>query len=359
MIVSMLGLRAPGAEGGVEMAVAALAPRLAKRGIRVRIICRKGWLSPDFHAPGVDLVEVAAPRGAGWEALAHSFLGLPAALRGADLLHLHAAGPGGLAPLARLAGKPVVVTLHGEDWARSRWGTAAAATLRAAWTAAQTADAIIAVSTSLLPAVAPVGATWIPNGVDSVPFAPLEAAGVPGLKPGFWLVLGRIVREKNVETAIRAHAAIRGAPPLVIVGSSAHDPREVARLAKAAGPGVVFTGPRFGGSKAALLHGAALMICPSTLEGLPLAVLEAMSAGTPVIASDIPPHRELLGAAVGPAPADLAGWIAALRGFDPVAARRDAAARASAVQATWSWDRVADRTEAVYRGVLSRCRHAM
>jgi glycosyltransferase involved in cell wall biosynthesis len=356
VIVSMLGLRAPGAEGGVEMAVGALAPRLVARGWRVRLVCRAGWLPADFAPRGVEIVELPAPRGAGREALVHTLRGLPTALRGADLVHLHAAGPAGVAPLVRLAGRASVVTLHGADWARSRWGPVASAALRLAWRAAQSADAIIAVSTSLLPLAGGVGATWIPNGVDPLPEAAIEEAGIPALQPGFWLTLGRVVPEKDLGLAIRAHRAIPGAPTLVIAGSNRHDPAEYRRLEALAGPGVVFAGPRFGRQKAALLRHAGLLLAPSRIEGLPLAILEAMACGTPILASDIPAHRELLGAALGPAPGDDAGWIHALGAFDPADARVLARERAPGVLSAWSWDAAADRTDAVYRAALAHFR---
>ncbi|MCH3002861.1 phosphonate ABC transporter substrate-binding protein, partial [Listeria monocytogenes] len=71
----------------------------------------------------VTVTPVWAPRSKNVEALLHTTLGLfAAARRNPDLVHIHAIGPALLTPLARLLGLRVVVTHHGFDYERQKWG---------------------------------------------------------------------------------------------------------------------------------------------------------------------------------------------------------------------------------------------
>jgi glycosyltransferase involved in cell wall biosynthesis len=57
---------------------------------------------------------------------------------------------------------------------------------------------------------------------------------------------------------------------------------------------IVFTGELKGANLAEIIRGSGLFVLPSELEGLPLAMLEAMQEGVPVLASDIPVHKQLI-----------------------------------------------------------------
>jgi glycosyltransferase involved in cell wall biosynthesis len=64
---------------------------------------------------------------------------------------------------------------------------------------------------------------------------------------------------------------------------------------------------------ASLVAGARALLAPSFTEGFDLPVMEALSLGTPVIASDIPVHRELSTGATLLDPLDGPGWFEAIR----------------------------------------------
>lgn len=364
--VAMVGLRAPwGVEGGVESAVAELAPRLVRAGIEVTVYCR-GRYNPhgDTVREGVRLRDSPTLYRRSTEAFVHTGLALPGAALAHDLVHLHACGSGWFAGLPRLAGRRAVVTLHGLDWKRQKWGPVARAVLRGgAEAAGRQADAVVAVSREVAAWVEsrfPVPVHHLPNGV--APHQPVawDPALFPMLRPGgYVLFLGRLVPEKQVETLIAAAARVGGGTRVVVTGGPAYTESYYARLRSSAPPNVVFTGPRFDREKRMLLTHARAVALPSRVEGLPISLLEGLAAGLPALVSDIAPHREVLGEVdawrlpVG----DVDAWARALTEITaaPETRRREMGeAGRRRVEAHFGWDAVATRLAALYRALLGR-----
>ena len=361
--VAMLGLRAPwGTEGGVEAAVGHLAPRLAALGCDVTVYCRRRYntLGPGLHH-GVRLVDVDTLYSKHLEAIVHTALAAPRASAGADVVHIHATGPSLLSWVPRLAGRATVVTLHGLDWQREKWGLGARLVLRGGARAAATfPHRLIAVGQHLQQHYAEtygVTPAFVPNGVDPIPPQPLSLAEVPGLQPGRYLLfVGRLVPEKGLERLLDAYGRAQVSLPRVIVGGATHMDDYRRRLEALAPPGALLVGPRYGVARDALLTHARAFVLPSHLEGFPLAALEAMSAARPVLLSDIPPHRELLAGC--PEAGEIVpddGWAEALqRAAARPAAAVEAAGTAGAahVARAYAWDAIAQKTLAVYQEAL-------
>src|SRR4051794_2041369 len=171
--VAMIGLRGiPASYGGVERAVEELSAHLADRGHEITVYARSAYSDPDVREHrGVKIVRLPQVNTKHAEAATHSVLSVAHALwtRRFDLIHLHATGPGALAPLVRLGGLPAVVTVQGLDWRREKWGRGARNVLRlAARLVARGPDKTIVVSQELARhfrdehGVDPV---YIPNGV--------------------------------------------------------------------------------------------------------------------------------------------------------------------------------------------------
>jgi glycosyltransferase involved in cell wall biosynthesis len=130
-----------------------------------------------------------------------------------------------------------------------------------------------------------------------------------------------------------------------------HDRRHIDELRQRAGDRVVFTGYQTGPALEQLYANAYLCVHPSEVEGLPIAVLEAMSHGRAVLVSDIPENLEAVGETGASFPVrDAAALGAALSRLlaDPAAVAALGARARERARRDYDWDAVAAATEAVY-----------
>lgn len=303
--IMMLGSRGiNGPQGGVETHIEALAPLLVDRGWNINVLARRAYAPQGKRVwNGVEIEPVWAPQNRQLEALVHTAMGVAlASVRRPDVVHIHAIGPALLTPGARAAGLRTVVTHHGYDYDRDKWGGLARTMLRMGerlgmkWS-----NRAIAVSDNIAQDMTarygrPV--VFLPNGV-TMPSSPPDATVLAafGLEPGRYVLnVSRIVPEKRQLDLIAAYGKlVEPSFKLALVGGADHpDAYELAvRTAAAATPGVVMTGFQRGGVLAGLFGHAGLFVLPSSHEGMPIALLEALSYGLPVLASDIPANLAL------------------------------------------------------------------
>ncbi len=296
--------------GGVETHCAQLYPGLAaiEPRLAIHVLSRSGYVPRGERRARMGRLSVRAlfaPRGGGLEAFVHTPLALVhAALRlRPALVHIHGIGPGFFAPLGRLFGARVVVTHHAPDFQRPKWRGPAHLFLR--WgerMAARHADRIICVSAALRDEFlarhpgARDRTVVIRHGTAPAPAETACSARLwraLGVAPGAYLLAaGRIEETKRFDDLIAARARSTTAMPLVIVGDAVTHSGHADALRRRAGPHVIFAGARFGAELTALYDGAAALFHPAAMEGFGLVVLEALGRGVPVMASDIPVHRE-------------------------------------------------------------------
>ena len=299
--IAMIGTRGmPAGDGGVETAVEALSRELVKRGHQVTVYGRRGYCDPDLRVHfGIRQIPLPHINTKHLEAISHTALATSHAVArgGFDLVHFHATGPSLLSWLPHFRNVPTVATIQGMDWRREKWGPFAKQVLRLAARVASTVpDETIVVShvlQALLLESYGRNCHYIPNGVDLSGMA--DARPVEGLgdRP-FALFLGRIVPEKQVHVLIQAFSRLPGDFRLAIAGSSSHSDGYVDTVRRLAGDDdrVVMLGSRYGAEKAWLLENATVFVQPSTIEGLPIALLEALACDRFTIVSDIPENVE-------------------------------------------------------------------
>ena len=124
----------PDIPGGVEKHCQELYPHIASFGNEVTVATRTPYVTDRRNAwNGVSLLHIFAPRIKSLEAIIHTFLAVfkaRFASTGPDIVHIHGVGPSLMVPFARLLGLKVVVTHHGPDYDRQKWGWGAKKMLR-------------------------------------------------------------------------------------------------------------------------------------------------------------------------------------------------------------------------------------
>ena len=310
--IAMLGhKRIPSREGGIEIVVEELATRMAKKSHSVTCYNRKGHnvAGSEFDGTklktykGVTLQEVFTIDKRGLAAMTASVsASLRAALGNYDVVHIHAEGPAFMCWLPKLFGKKVIVTVHGLDHQRAKWGKFASWYIRSGEkNAVRFADEIIVLSKGVQDYFQNTyGRTtrFIPNGVNKA--KPRKARQITekwGLtKDSYILYLGRIVPEKGERYLIEAFKPTKTDKKLVIAGGSSDTQAfmdELKSLAKD-DDRIIFTGFVQGEILEELYSNPYIYTLPSDLEGMPLSLLEAMSYGNCCLTSDIPECAEVV-----------------------------------------------------------------
>ncbi|RXE71343.1 glycosyltransferase [Muribaculaceae bacterium Isolate-002 (NCI)] len=351
----------PDISGGVETHCENLYPRIAAMGHDVTVIRRRCYVDEGNRREeykGVKLVDLYTPRKKSLEAIIHTFLAVIKARRmKADVLHVHAIGPSIMVPLARMLGMKVVMTNHGPDYDRGKWGRMAKLVLKTGerW-GTRFSNRVIVISTVIAGILRDKygrdDTDLIYNGVNR-PATPGSDAYIRslGLEPGKYIVtIGRFVKEKGFHDLIAAYRKLNLKDiKLAIAGDSDHPDQyseELKRMGREAG--VVFTGFIKGDKLNQLGHNAALFVLPSYHEGLPIALLEAMSEELDVVVSDIPANRikELEAGDFFPV-----GDVDALAGKIKDKLERGATPRSYDLS-NYNWDRIAEATVKVYEKAL-------
>lgn len=303
--VFVLGLRGfPDVPGGIETHCQNLYRLIASKDLNVVILCRspyqklKGSWSENCN---VSFLPIWSPVGSGLETIVHTFLGvLYALVMRPEIVHLHAIGPSLFAPLLRLFRIKVVCTHHGFDYEREKWGLWAALLLRVGeYLGVRFSNEYIAVS-KLAKARLELkyGRTihCISNGVEFSTHQSINYLSKWGVEEhAYFLSVSRVVEEKRQLDVLKAYQLLEKRKcKLVFVGASGGgDYYDRLKQAAAGNQDVVFTGSLSGAELASVFSYARAFIHASSLEGNPIVLLEAMSYGLPIVASNIAANLEL------------------------------------------------------------------
>ncbi|MGK7957519.1 MAG: glycosyltransferase family 4 protein [Crocosphaera sp.] len=309
--VAIIGVKGlPAQQGGIERYCQQVYPRIVQQDYQVDLYARSSYTdSSDYisYVQGVRVISLRSLPITGGDALLNSLLAMIIAIFGDyDIIHVHALGPSLWCWLGKLfANAKIVVTCHGLDWQRAKWGKWSSRLIRLGEKIAVIcADDIIVVSqflhnyfyktygqpTHYIPTAPSPYLTHESPDNDLNPLS-LE------LKK-YILFLGRLVPEKRPDLLIQAFQRLQPQGwKLVLAGGHSDTPDYYLQLQQAASnnPNICFTGEIQGGLLSSIMRNAGLFVLPSDLEGLPLVLLEAMQEGIPVVASNIAPHRQLIG----------------------------------------------------------------
>jgi glycosyltransferase involved in cell wall biosynthesis len=189
------------------------------------------------------------------------------------------------------------------------------------------------------------------------------AEGCGGLTPsneaqverGYWLVFGHRPN-KNLELALAAFERTSDSLPglrLVVIGENAYSRRLVEQSSSR--HSIQILSYVSDASLEWLYRNSVALLFPSSYEGFGLPILEAMRFGCPVLASDIAPHREVIGDAVPLLPLDcIADWAAAMAVLAADDSARQQAIRAGFHRARlFTWAEASRKTATIYRRILA------
>jgi glycosyltransferase involved in cell wall biosynthesis len=346
---------------GIETYYEEVGKQLVQMGHEVTVYCRNHFTPALVEHNGMRLVRLPTIRSKHLETVIHTLLSTAHALtQRYDVVHYHALGPAMFSYIPRLLGKKTAVTVQGLDWQRKKWGRLASAVLRLGERASvQLPNGTMVVSQALQRRYREnhgVEAFYVPNGgvlrERSAPSKILEW----GLEPGkYVLFLGRFSPEKGCHLLVEAFEQIETDVKLVLAGASSYCDEYSRELRTHASERIRMLDWVSGETLDELLTNAMVFVLPSDLEGLSLALLDAMGAGLCVLTSDVPENREVVDGAGftfrrGSA-ADLADRLRFLIANPAV---RNAAGRVAKkrIEEQYQWQKVAEDIEKVYFKVM-------
>ncbi|MBR4968912.1 MAG: glycosyltransferase family 4 protein [Alistipes sp.] len=306
MKIAFIGGRNIHKLGGIENYMFNLCTKLVERGIEPIVYCES---DRDYEETinGFKVIHWKSPRSV---YLCKIFLGLKSTLnalfkqKDVVIFHYNAWPPSIWNWIPRLFGKKSILMGHGLEWKRTKYSPKQQKIMRIM-------ERVSAIINNHLVMVSQEQSDWyasqygkkcatIPTAVNlPASFTDTAILETYGLKKnGYYLYLGRLVQDKNPDYLIKAfNKANPSNSKLVIAGSNDSDPEYVDYLHKLAkgNHDIIFTGAVYGLDKETLLKNCKVFCIPSTIEGLAITLLEAMSYAKPVIASDIEANKEGLG----------------------------------------------------------------
>ena len=371
MKIAMLGhKRIPSREGGVEIVVEELATRLVNKGYEVDVYNRRGnnVLNKNIKTKkikkykGINIKTIFTINKKGIDALIYSFLAsIRVAFGKYDCIHYHAEGSCAMIWIPHFLKKRTVVTIHGLDWQRAKWGGFATKYIKfGEKCAAKYADEIIVISKNVQKYFKDTynrETVFIENGVNKPVHRAVNIIRKKyDLHDGeYILYLARIVPEKRLDLLIDAFSKIKTNKKLVIAGGASHTNdfmQEIKEKAKK-DKRILMTGFVQGEELEELFSNAYLYCLPSDIEGMPISLMEAMSYGRNCLVSDIEENVQVCGEY---------GFIFRKSDLDDLTNKLNLCLNgrnrfeekviSDYILEKYNWDNVVEKTEKLYRSIL-------
>jgi len=375
MRIAMIGVKGiPAKWGGMEKYVEEIGSRLVQRGHEVTVFGSR-WYCANYkedYYKGIRIRRMPTIHSQAADALSNAFMAAISIILGNyDIVHFHGYASYYFVIPLRLLGHKTVVTTHGladAEWANPKYGKLGHFIIRlAGGIGIRHANRISTVARYWQKTIREkfrIDPEVLPGGLDEPVQLPARIINDKyGLTSGdYILFLGRIDPIKRVDWVTRL-SLTDNAIKLVIAGGTQDESTRgylEGIITEASGNDqVIFTGPVFGDEKSELLSNCKFLVNPSSSEGLPITVLEAMSYGRCCVASNIPAHKEIIDDGLT---GFLFDWksmedfqlkvkdVSMLSAF----ALKTIGLRAKLQTASqYDWDRTAQLTEDVYKGLIN------
>jgi glycosyltransferase involved in cell wall biosynthesis len=365
MKLAIVGTRGvPAAYGGFETFAEELGARLVERGHQMTVYGRSHVVPAGLREHrGMRLRVLPTIRHKYLDTVVHTALSVVDALpRRFEVVLICNVANAPFAIVPRLGGARVALNVDGLEWQRAKWGRLGRSYYRfCSWLAVRLPLVLVSDADVIADYYREHhgrATTIIPYGTEAQVAAPGPTLAEHGLAPrGYILYVSRLEPENHPEVVIEAYGRAQLDLPLVVVGDAPYGSAFKARLTAMAPPKVIFTGFVFGEGYAELQSNALVYVQATEVGGTHPALVEAMGRGVAIIANDVPEHHEVLGDAGLYYDRNDAGDLARqLRALVADAAQREAlgASAQERARARYSWARVTDQYEALFRGMLAK-----
>lgn len=311
MKIAVIGSKGiPAEQGGIEQYCQELYKNIVAQGHTVKLYARCSYtkeynkLSP-YYCHGIEVISLPSIPIKSIDVIVNSLVAaLVSTIGNHDIIHFHALGPSLFCWIPRFfCSAKIVVTCHGLDWQRAKWSRLGSFIIYCGERVAITcANELIVVSQELQTYFCKkygIKATYIPTAPAKYVNSDAASSYIDSIsleKGSYILFLGRLVPEKRPDLLLKAFKLLDPSGwKLVFVGDTSDTDKFKLQLVAEKNDNIIFTNTLTGSPLADIVRNAGLFVLPSDLEGLPLVILEAMREGIPVLASDIPPHRQLVG----------------------------------------------------------------
>ncbi|MHA1380851.1 MAG: glycosyltransferase family 4 protein [Candidatus Helarchaeota archaeon] len=290
--------------GGAETFGEELYPRLAQRGHRVVVYCRK-YIGENKRYPksykSLKLIHFPTIKKQGIDTLIHSFLCTFHIIifNTGKIIHIHNGGNSIWVPFLRLFRKKCFIGIDGLDWNRKRWPIFVRLYLKITnYLAFKFSNKVIVdnifVQRYYLEKHG-VELDYIPYGVNIRKIKTKNILDKLKIKKDkYILFVGRFIKEKGVHYLIRAFEKVETDFNLVLVGDNLFDKKWVNKLKSTEDKRIIFTGYMYGHYVDELIQNCYLYVQPSDVEGLSPVILRVMGFGKCVLSSDIPENKFLV-----------------------------------------------------------------
>lgn len=308
MKIGVIGTRGfPGIQGGLETHCMELYTRLASMGgMSITVYRRTPYLergNKDTKYENIRFIDIKVPKKKFLETILHTFYAtLHSLFQHYDIIHFHNIGPGFFIPLARLSGAKVVFTFHNMSYTQKKWNNCAKRFLKfSEKISVKNSDVVIFISEVLKEEMSVKYSfnnfRMIPNGVT----LPKKSTGTEyieslGLEKNKYIVgVGRFLEEKGFDFLIRSYKKTGLTDyKLVLVGDEDYPTDYSTRLKSFAKENdIVLTGFIKDEKLNQIYTFAGLYVMSSFDEGLPIALLEALSYDIDVLVSNIPANLQV------------------------------------------------------------------